>query len=221
MNIGRHLLNDIKPLGLTDKISDILDQMEELKFSQLAVVDDDQYYLGLIDEDDALEIENETGELGQHARYLKPYSIALGSNLFEAIKVIGEGQLSLLPVVDEDHIYKGYLSPLELMQDLGRQMTFVESGSVLVLEIPTRDYQLSQISQIIESDDARIIGFHLTASSSSDELYLALKINQKDLGRILKSLERYSYKVVEVFHESLFDDTLDDRYQALMKYLNI
>jgi CBS domain-containing protein len=221
MNVSRFLLNDIKPLSTADIASDILDLMEELKFSHLALVDADKKYLGLVSEDDLLEIEVETSPISKHTRLLKPYFVLGTSNLFEAIKVIGEGNLSLLPVIMEDGTYLGYLSPLELMQDLGRQLTFTEQGSALVLEIPTRDYQLSQIAQIIESEDARIIGFHLTDASDDDKLQLALKINQKDLSRILQSLERYNYNVVEVFHESLFDDTIADRYESLMKYINM
>lgn len=221
MNVSKFLLNDIKPLLPSSNVGEVLDLMEELKFSHLAVVDEDKKYLGLISEDDLLEVDDDSSNLNGHTRYFKPYFTLATSNLFEAIKTIGEGNLSLLPVIKDDGRYLGYLSPLELMQDLGRQLTFTEQGSVLILEIPTRDYQLSQIAQIIESEDARIIGFHLTQSSENDVLQLALKLNQKDLSRILQAFERYSYNVVDVFHESLFDDTIADRYESLMKYLNM
>ncbi|MGB0176742.1 MAG: CBS domain-containing protein [Owenweeksia sp.] len=221
MNVAKHLLNDIKPLQSTEVVKDILDLMEELKFTHLPVVEASNNYLGLIDEDDLLELEDDTSLLQAHQRLLKPYSIPLEADVFKAIQVIGTGQLSMLPVVNGSGEYKGYVCTRELLQDLGRQITFRESGSTLVIEIPTRDYQLSQIAHIVESEDALILGFLINEAEEMDTIEVTLKINQKDITRILKSLDRYNYKVTQVHHESIFDDTIDQRYEALMKYLNI
>lgn len=221
MKVKNNILTDIKPLRLQDDITEVLDVMEELKFSHLPVIDEEETFIGLVCEDDMLEADGNGESLQKHKHFLRAYSISEKANLFEALKMVGLGNLSLLPVVNDDGQYLGYLSPLELIQDMGRQLTFTEPGSVLVLEIATVDYQLSQVAQIVESEDARIIGFHLTASEETDLLHLSLKINQKDLGAIMKSFERYNYKVAMVFHESMFDDTLTDRYESFMNYLNV
>ncbi|WP_417600065.1 CBS domain-containing protein [Owenweeksia hongkongensis] len=221
MKVEKHLLNDLKPLNQSEKVVDILDAMEELKFSHLPVVDDERLYLGVICEDDLLEVSNEDDILTKHLRLLKAYRISVEADMFEAIRVIGEGNLSLLPVVDAENHYRGYISTAELLQDVGRELTFKEPGGVLVLSIPVRDYQLTQIAQIVESEDAKVIGFHLSEDTEQEKLLVALKINQTDLDRIVKSFQRYNYNVVEVFHQSLFDDSLEDRYQSFMKYLNI
>lgn len=221
MKVEKHLLNDLKPLNQNEKVVDILDAMEELKFTHLPVVDDERLYLGVICEDDLLEVSNEEDVLTKHLRLLKAYRIGVDADMFEAIRVIGEGNLSLLPVVDADNNYRGYISTSELLQDVGRELTFKEPGGVLVLSVPVRDYQLTQIAQIVESEDAKIIGFHLAEDKENEKLLVCIKINQTDLGRIVKSFERYNYNIVEVFHQSLFDDSLEDRYQSFMKYLNI
>jgi acetoin utilization protein AcuB len=221
MKVKDNILNDIVPIKMVDNVSSILSKMEELKFVHLPVTDEEQTFLGLINEDDLLEAENDSDPLSKHKHFLRAYSIPEKANLFEALKVVGLGNLSLLPVINDGQDYLGYLSPLEIIQDMGRQLTFTEPGSVLVLEIPTRDYQLSQIAQLVEAEDARIIGFHLTTSEQSDMLHLSLKINQKDLSTILKSFERYNYTILMVFHESLFDDTLADRYESFMNYLKV
>ncbi|WP_417612546.1 CBS domain-containing protein [Owenweeksia hongkongensis] len=221
MKVEKHLLNDLKPLNQSEKVVDILDAMEELKFSHLPVVDDERLYLGVICEDDLLEVSNEDDILTKHLRLLKAYRVSSDADMFEAIRIIGEGNLSLLPVVDAKNHYRGYIATSELLQDVGRELTFKEPGGVLVLSIPVRDYQLTQIAQIVESEDAKVIGFHLSEDTEQEKLLVALKINQTDLDRIVKSFQRYNYNVVEVFHQSLFDDSLEDRYQSFMKYLNI
>ena len=220
MLVSDHLLNDIKPLRLTEKVADVLDLMEELKYGHLPIVEQGTY-LGIICDDDLLEVDNEQDELSLHSRLFKGYSINSSTHLFDALRVVGEGNLSLLPVVGEAGRYLGYLSPLEIIQDLGRQLTFTESGSVLILQIPIRDYHLSQIAQIVEQEDSRIIGFHLYEADESEQLYLALKINKTDLSKLIKSFERFNYNIHQVFHESLFDNAATDRYESLMKYLNI
>lgn len=220
MKVEKHILNDLKPLNHTDEVGSILDTMEELKFSHLPVVDEDRLYLGVICEDDLLEVSEESDPLNKHIRMLKSYSIKLSGHMFDAIRIIGEGNLSLLPVVDDENHYKGYISAVELMQDVGRQLTFSGPGAVLVIKIQTRDYQLAQIAQIVESEDARIIGLHLVSGDENEEIQVCLKINQTDLSRILKAFERYNYNVTEVFHQSIFDESVTDRYEAFMKYIN-
>jgi predicted transcriptional regulator len=221
MNVAEHISNDVKPLGLNEVVREVLDLMEELKFCHLPVVEENNGYLGLICEDDLLEVENEEQKLSEVARFLKPYSVPIDSHIFNVVKVAGEGQLSLVPIIDQNEVYRGYISPLELVQDLGGQLSFKEEGGVLVLQIPSIDYQLSQIVQIVESEDARIIGFWLMSSDETDSIDVVLKINQKDLGRIVKSFERYSYNIKQVFHTSMFDDSAHQRYESLMKYLDI
>lgn len=210
----------MKPLTGNETIGEILDIMEELKYAHLPVVDNEKLYLGVLCEDDLLEVSEENQRLSDHMRLLKAYSINEGSDIFDAIKTIGEGNLTLLPVIGEKGVYVGYISAVELLQDLGRSLTFSEPGSVVVLRLSSRDYQLAQVAQIVESDDARIIGVHLNQDKENNELLLCLKINQMDLSRIVKSFERYNYNIVEVFHQSLFEDSLEDRYESFIKYLN-
>ncbi len=219
MKVEEHILNDIKPLNLEFKAGETLRLMEELKLCHLPVLHDGQY-IGLISEDDLLDIQNEQDSLEQHVNVLKPYSLKTTDHLFKAMSRVGEGNLSLLPILDQGEKYVGYLSPLELIQDLGRQLTFSEAGSVVVVEVGVRDYHLSQLTQIVESDDARVTGV-LVHSHGIELLRIALKINRADISRILKSLERYEYRIVEVFHKSIFDNDASDRIESLIKYLNI
>ena len=66
MKVEKHLLNDLKPLYQDEKVGDILDIMEELKFSHLPVVDEERLYLGMICEDDLLEVSEEAEPISKH-----------------------------------------------------------------------------------------------------------------------------------------------------------
>ncbi len=219
MRVADHILNDFKALNLEESVSHVLQLMEELKCSHLPVSHEGEY-CGLISEDDLMDVENDQDLLKKHTKVIKPYQISASQHIFEAIRIIGEGNLTVLPVVDEKAKYLGYVAPNELMWDLGQQLTFMEGGAVVVLRISIRDYHISQLAQIVESEDALILGLQLR-NDGPEFLKVALKINQLDLSRIIKAFERYSYQIIEVYHQSLFDDTAHDRYEGLMKYLNI
>ena len=219
MQIISHISNDLKPLGTEATVADILDMMEELKYCHLPVLHEGKY-VGLVGEDDLMDVQNQEDKLERHLQILKPYSVLENDHLLQAIQIIAEGKLTILPVLNQESKYVGYINPLEIIQDLGRDLTYAERGSVLVLQVHMRDYHLSQLAQIVESEDARIIGLHIK-SDSSEYLKLVLKINETDLSRIIKAFERYEYKVQEVFHQSIFDQTASDRYNSLINYLNI
>lgn len=221
MNVGKHISKDIKPLVLEGQIDDALGLMEEMKLSHLPVVDENGQYLGILDEESLLEAQLDGTKISLCSRQLQAYSANLDSHVLEVARIASEGILSMVPIIDKSNVYRGYISPLELLQDLGSQVTFKEDGGVLVLKVPSTDYQLSQIAQIVESEDARILGLLIGSSSDMNSIDITLKINQKDLGRIIKSFERYSYSIMEVYHTSLFDDSSAQRYESLMRYLNI
>ncbi|MGK0407485.1 MAG: putative transcriptional regulator [Roseivirga sp.] len=218
MRVDEHILNDFSALGITERVADLLSNMGELKISHMPIIHEGQY-LGLISEEDLLDVENTDDNLEKHLKVLKPYSIRAEDHLYAAIKTMAEGNLSCLPVLNEEKKYIGYLSPQELIFDLGRQLSYNELGSVIVLRIAIHDYYISKISQIIESEGALILGLQLN-KDGNDFILVSLKINQQDLSRILKSFERFEYDVVEVYHQTLFEDD-SDPFEALVKYLNI
>jgi hypothetical protein len=56
---------------------------------------------------------------------------------------------------------------------------------------------------------------------SEGNLEMHIKIDLPDLNPILQSLERFNYNVLSKFQASQYDDELKDRYNELMRYLNM
>ena len=84
------------------------------------------------------------------------------------------------------------------------------------------DYSMSRISQIVESNDAKILWVSVSAKPETRNLEVTIKVNTEDLTSIIKTFERYSYDVMSWMTPN---DDLDrfytDRYNMLMKYLNM
>jgi len=83
------------------------------------------------------------------------------------------------------------------------------------------DYSMSQIAQIVESNDAHIISSYIMSSPDSTNLEITLKINKIELDRIIRTFERYDYIIKASFQKSNYSDDMQFRYDALMNYLNL
>ncbi|MEJ6795123.1 MAG: acetoin utilization protein acuB, partial [Flavobacteriales bacterium] len=94
-------------------------------------------------------------------------------------------------------------------------------GGVLVLEMPERDYSLTEIARLVEENDAKILSASITSSVSQEYSEVTLKINRQDLSAIIQTFERYDYTIKASYQKQRFSDSLQNRYEELMKYLNI
>jgi len=52
-------------------------------------------------------------------------------------------------------------------------------------------------------------------------MQVSLKINKNDLKDIQQSFERYQYTVLAVLHQSEYENQLQERYDSLMRYLEV
>jgi len=80
---------------------------------------------------------------------------------------------------------------------------------------------MSQIAQIVESNNAKILSSYIMSSPDSTKLEVTLKINQIELTRIIRTFERYDYVIKASFQKSEGDDDIQDRYDALMNFLKL
>jgi len=94
-------------------------------------------------------------------------------------------------------------------------------GGIIIIELNVIDYSLTQISNIVESNDALIIASFVQTIPNSTRMQVVLKVNNSDIGKILQTFTRYEYNIVASFGEDMIDDILQDRYELLMRYLNM
>ena len=81
---------------------------------------------------------------------------------------------------------------------------------------------LSQIAQIVEGNDAKILSFYVNQAENSKMMDITLKINVVDLSSIIQTFVRYDYNIKAVYmDESIIQNLYDDRYDQLIKFMNI
>jgi hypothetical protein len=110
----------------------------------------------------------------------------------------------------------------EIISGIASFSSVDQPGGLIVLKVLSHDYSMSRISQIVESNDARILSMYITSNPDSTSLEITLKVNTTDLTSIIRTFERYSYEVTTwVTDNDELDRFYTDRYNLLMRYLNM
>jgi acetoin utilization protein AcuB len=219
--LARDLIkDDVPPIKPYESLEKALNWMDEFRVSHLPVVDEDKYY-GLVS--DSLIYDSNQPNLAVSELNLalyRPFALE-NFHFYRVIQLLIEHKLSVVPVLDLDEKYLGVTTVSHLMNFLAKTASFSEPGSVIVLEVNQFDYSLSQISQIVESNDAQILSNYITSFKDSKILEITIKVNRKNIEPILQTFVRYDYTVKASFSEDDFELDMKNRYEGLMKYLNI
>jgi acetoin utilization protein AcuB len=220
--IAKHLITDLIPcLKPSDSISTALELMGETNLSQLAV-SEDGVLLGVLLRSDCIEIRDPQNCIGDIQIELSGTSIPENEHLFEVIKLMTSSKLTLLPVVNNDQEYLGSITLSGLLPYLAQIMDVNSPGSIIVLEIASNDYNLSEISQIVSSNDAKILSLYVSSLPDSSRLEVTLKVNLLEIGPILQTFSRFNYLINATWaKDDAYNEGLHDRFDALMNYLNI
>ena len=199
---------------------DVLAILDEHKIAHLALVDNENYH-GVISESEIFDFNDSSISIKKIKPILVRPFVTAYSHIYEVIKILTEFNLTVVPVLDEKQEYLGMISIQDIAKNFAKLTNAHEPGGVLVLGINIRDYSLAQAAQIVESDNAKILSSYISSNTNSLIIDLILKINKKDLTSIVSAFGRYNYEIKATFHESIFDDDIQKRYEQFMNYLNM
>ncbi|MEM9821175.1 MAG: CBS domain-containing protein [Bacteroidota bacterium] len=218
--IASNLLSQsIVPLRTSDTGEEALSIMSDFYVRHLPIVNNEQL-LGLISEDDILEHDIKEAIGSYQLSMNRPYSKGK-DHVYEVLRLVSEYQLTVIPVIDNDDNYLGLISQEELLRFFASIGSFTEPGSIVVLEMAKIDYSLAQLARIVESENSVILSSFITSNIDSTKIDVTLKINRPEVQVIIATFERFNLKVKASFQEATYFDSLKDRYDALMSYLNV
>lgn len=220
--IAKDLISQVIPsLKTSDTGQTALNWMEIFRISHLPIVNN-QDFLGLISDSDIYDMNQPEEPIGNHElTLLKPY-VTTDQHLFEVIGLASRLKLSVVPVLDAKKHYKGVITASDLIRHIAGISSMDQPGGIIVLEMVDRDYSLSQIAQIVEGNNIKVLSMYITSPSDSTRLEVTLKVNTTDLLAVIRTFERYNYEVKTwVTTNDSIDQFYSERFDLLMKYLNI
>ncbi|MGQ1908569.1 CBS domain-containing protein [Marinifilum sp. RC60d5] len=220
--IAKDLISDVVPvLRETDTGIQALNWMEIFRVSHLPIVKGDEF-LGLISDNDIYDLNKAEDPIGgQKLSLFSPY-VSANQHIYDIIEIVSRLKLTVIPVLEDEKTYFGLITLNDLMQYIERIFSVREPGGIIVLELNSVDYSLSEISRIVESNDAKILSLYVKSSTDSRKIELTIKVNHSNLTSIIQTFLRYDYTIKTTYvREDDMKDVLEDRYNSFMRFLNI
>ena len=213
------IATDITPAHPQDRgISARVMLMDEFKVLHLVV--ENGKLLGIVSEEDLWSMHNQEKPVKNILQRLKQAQVTFEHDVFEIVKLVNEHDLSLIPVVDKGR-YMGAIRPRSILKALASIVAMQSDGGVLILEMNKNDYSMSEMAQIIESNGAKTLSSNISNHRENKTLEVTLKLNVNDLKPIIKHLNDINTLSTAYYDQSEPNNDLHERYDSLMRYLNI
>jgi acetoin utilization protein AcuB len=210
----------IPTLTPDDTIAQALQLMGEFHVEHLAVVTDSKL-VGLVYEEDLLNAPNESAPIADIQSNLSKLSVKADNHFLEAVQMFNEYGLTVIPVIEKEQEFLGAIVHSDLLKQLAKQSGANEPGGVIVIETEKRDYSFSEISKLVETNDAYITQLNSYYDNTTETFIVTLKVNKFEISDIVATFQRYDYTVKYYFGEELFENELRNNYDHLMNYLNM
>jgi acetoin utilization protein AcuB len=218
--LNKELISSTIPtLNLEDRVAQALELMSEFHVSQLPVVANEKY-LGLVFEEDLMNVD-ENAILKTIDTHFSKVAVNANTHFIESVQTVNDYNLSIVPVIDKENEFIGVIPGDTLLRELGKITGASEPGGVIVLEMEQRNFSFSELSKLVETNDAQITQLNTYWDSNSSSFLVTLKINKFEISDIVATFQRYEYQVKYYFGEELYVNELKSNYDHLMNYLNI
>ncbi|MBC8753121.1 acetoin utilization protein acuB [Kordia sp. YSTF-M3] len=218
MNIAPYILNDVKPLSIDNKVKEAQLVFNQLTFSHIPITQNG-VYLGCLSETDSHCFDADK-TINEYKYALEQFFVRAQTNWIDVLEAFAQNSSNVMPILNEKNDYIGYYELNDIINVFNDTPFLHELGSVLVVEKGMKDYSFSEISQIVESNNARLLGAFIS-KIENDVVQVTLKLNNAGLNEIVQSFRRYSYNIVSEFEEDAYIQNLKERSEYLTKYLNI
>jgi acetoin utilization protein AcuB len=215
------IISDSVPsLRTDDTVQKALDRMNDFKLKHLPVVNE-VTLLGLVSEDDLLNIDNHDTPLSNSAINILHAFVFSNAHAYDVLRLFNQLKLTAVPVLDQHKNYAGLIPVNSMVNAMAEQYAVNEPGGIIVLEISNRDNSLAHIAQIVEADNAQVLSSYVNSFKDSTRLEVTLKVNKTEITSLVAAFERYDYLVKEVYNNTQTDDGSQERYDSFMNYLNV
>lgn len=221
VDINKYISYEIPLIKSSYDVELLMNEMYDLGIDWIGIQDELGQYKGLISINQVEELFEEQVSLEAVANDLLPYSVQSGFHFYEVIQMMGSKKVSLLPVFDEDQKYLGSITGKNIAHEIHSSLSIALEGSLIVLKLDDRDYSLIEISRIIENNDTKVYALFTERVQETSTLLVSLVLNRSVIDPLIRSLRRYNYDIVYTLHKGDLDDEMNDRWEEILKIINV
>ena len=216
--ITNYITNDFRPIDSQETIASVQDFFADVNFSHFPVLENG-IFIGSIASDD---IETfETDKKAIDYKYTLERFFARKSMLWlDVLEVFAKNHTNTVPVIDENNTYIGYYEMEDIMKFFQETPFLKEQGGIIIVQKGLLDYSMGQITQIIESNNGKILGCFIS-EADLENVQITVKIGVGPMNEIIQTFRRYNYEIISEHQEDAYINSLKERSDYLDKYLNI
>jgi acetoin utilization protein AcuB len=211
--------NNIPRLKLQDTVGKALQLINDFRVTHLPVIADEKF-LGLISEEDLQDADEKMPIELMQENFIDA-AVHENEHFLTAVTCCNQHDTTVVPVINEEKELVGVITSPDLLKALGNFAGTNEIGGIIVLEMERSQFAISEISRIVESNDATILHLNTTVHPETGMLTVTIHANKKEIAAIVATFERYEYDVIYYFGNENFENEIHSNYRHLMNYLDI
>lgn len=216
--LSEYINNDFKPFTSLDTIATIQDFFIDITYSHFPIIDNG-IYLGSISAVD-VETFEALKTIADYRYALEGFFVRSTMIWLDVLEVFAKHNSNIVPILDDSNVYIGYYEITDIIKFLNETPFLKETGGVIVVEKPAEDYSMSQITQIVESNNGKLLGVFVSDANAT-KVQVTIKTTLGAMNEIIQSFRRYNYEIISEHNEDNYLNTLKERSEYLDKYLNL
>ncbi len=218
MQFQNIIQNNFEPPTIKSRVKDLLVLAADFQISHLPIFENNNL-LGMIKQSVLMSL-NELDTLETHKNLLERFFLSSQSSLFDIINGMAVNDTNILAIINPEEKYLGYVFEHDAVKLLSQNYFIAETAALVVVSIGLKQFSISEVSKIIESNNGRISGIFVT-HVDINKVEISIKFNAANLTSVSETFERFGYKIEQKFFNDQRQEVLKDRYKHLMNYLNL
>jgi Mg/Co/Ni transporter MgtE len=216
--IKDYINNDYKAIDSQQTIAVVQGFFDDLSFSHFPVIEE-EIYIGSIASDD-IETFDIDKKVIDYKYTLEGFFVKTDMIWLDVLEIFAKNHTNLVPVLDENNKYVGYYEVEDIIKFFHETPFLKEQGGIIVVKKAILDYSMSQITQIVESNNGKLLGLFIS-EADFENVQITIKISLGAMNDIIQTFRRYNYEIISEHHEDNYINSLKERSDYLEKYLNI
>lgn len=216
--IKDYISTDYQAINSEETIGNVQEILYDSFFSHFPVLENG-IYMGCLTLAD-IEIFDTDKKISDYRYTLEGFFVRDNMIWLDVLEVFAKNSTNLVPVLNEYNQYLGYYELEDIIKFFHETPFLKEPGGIIVVRKPVLDYSMSQITQIVESNNGKLLGLFIS-EADVESVQITIKISLGAVNEIIQSFRRYNYEIVSEHHEDNYINNLKERSDYLDKYLNI
>ena len=213
-----YINNDDKAIDSQETIESVQDFFIDVPYSHFAVLYEGTY-IGSIAADD-VETFDADKKVADYKYALEGFYARDTMIWLDVLEVFAKNHTNIVPVLNEENAYLGYYELEDIVKFFHETPFLKEQGGIIVVKKNAQDYSMSQIAQIVESNNGKLLGLFVS-EADIENVQVTIKIALGSMNDIIQTFRRYNYEIVSEHHEDNYLNNLKERSEYLDKYLNM